>query len=71
MMIIILLLNILIFSISANVIKELPLYSTDENIGNIIGISFCSLVMIALFIAYVVVIIKAYRLQKEVINKNT
>ncbi len=69
-MILILLLNILNFSIFAKVIREIPVCSTSENIGGIIGMSFCSLVMIALFVAYIVVIVKAYRLQKEVISKN-
>ncbi len=69
-MIVILLLNILNFSIFAKVIRKIPTCSTPENIGEIIGMSFCSLVMIALFVAYIVVIVKAYRLKKEVISKN-
>ncbi len=69
-MVVILLLNWLNFSIFAKVIREIPLYPMSENIGGIVGMSFCSIVMIALFIAYIVVIAKAYRLQKEVISKN-
>ena len=69
-MIVILLLNVLNLSIFAKVIREIPVCSTSENIGGIIGMSFCSLVMIALFVEYIVIIVKAYRLQKEVISKN-
>lgn len=69
-MIAILLLNILNFSIFAKVIREIPVCSTSENVGRIISMSFCSLAMIALLVAYIVVIVKAYRLQKEIINKN-
>jgi len=69
-MILILLLNLLNFSISAKVIREIPVCSISENIGSIVGISFCSLVMIALFVAYIVVFVKACRLLKEVISKN-
>lgn len=70
-LILVLLLNLLNFALFARVIREIPLYPMSENIGAIIGISFCSLFMIALLVAYIVVIIKSYRLQKEVINKNT
>ncbi len=69
-LIIILLLNLLNFSLFAQVIREILLYPISENVGGIIGMSFCSLIMIAMFVAYIVVIVKSYRLQKEVINKN-
>lgn len=70
-MVVIALLHWVTFSIFAKVIKEIPVCSTFENIGGIIGMSFCSLVMIALFVAYIVVIIKSHRLYKEVLKINT
>ncbi len=69
-MVVILLLNWLNFSIFAKVIREIPLYPISENIGGIIGMSFCSLVMIALLIAYIVVIVKSHRLYKEISKVN-
>ncbi len=69
-MVVILLLNWLNFSIFAKVIREIPLYPMSENIGGIIGMSFCSLVMIALLVAYIVVILKSRRLYKEVLKVN-
>lgn len=48
----------------------MPQCPKSENIGAIVGISFCSIIMIALLVAYFVVIVKAHRLQKEVISKN-
>ena len=61
LMIIVLLLNVIGFLIFAKVIREIPLCSMSENISGIVGMSFCSLVMLALFVAYVVVIVKAHR----------
>ena len=69
-MVVIALLNLLNFSIFAKVIREIPLYPMSENIGGIIGMSFCSLVMIALLIAYIVVIVKSHKLYKEVLKVN-
>ncbi len=69
-MIVILLLNWLNFSMVAQVVREMSIYPMPENVSGVIGMSFCSIVMIALLVAYIVVIVKAYRLQKEVINKN-
>ncbi len=69
-MIMIVLLNLLIFSIFAKVIREISLYSMSENVGGIIGMSFCSLVMVALLVAYIVVIVKSRRLYKEVSKVN-
>lgn len=69
-MVIITLLNWLNFSIFAKVIREIPLYPMSENIGGIIGMSFCSLVMVALLVAYIVVIVKSRRLYKEVSKVN-
>lgn len=69
-MVVILLFNWLNFSIFAKVIREIPLYPMSENIGGIIGMSFCSLVMIALLVAYIVVIVKSHRLYKEVSKAN-
>ncbi len=60
-MIFILLLNLLNISIFSKVVREIPL-----DIGGVIGMSFCSLVMTALLIACIVVIIKAYRLFKKI-----
>ncbi|MBR7132035.1 MAG: hypothetical protein IKD04_00725 [Clostridia bacterium] len=67
-MVVIVLLNWLNFSIFAKVIREVPLYPMSENIGGIIGMSFCSLVMIALLIAYIIVIVKSHKLYKEVLK---
>lgn len=69
-MTVILLLNVLNFSIFATVIREIPLYTMAENIGGIVGMSLSSLAMIAMFVAECVVVVKAYRLQKAVIKKN-
>jgi len=69
-MVVIALLNLLNFSIFAKVIREIPLYAMSENLGGIIGMSFCSLVMVALLVAYIVVIIKSRRLYKEVLKVN-
>ena len=69
-MIAILLINILNFSIFAKVIREIPVCSILENIFGIVGMSFCSRVTIALLVACVAIIMKAYRLQREVIRKN-
>ena len=69
-MIFILLINLLIFLIFTKVIREMPQCPMSENIGAIVGISFCSIIMIALLVAYIVIIVKAHRLQKEVISKN-
>ena len=69
-MIVILLLNWLNFSIFAKVIREIPLYPVSENTGGIIGMSFCSLVIIALLIAYIIVIAKSHKLYKEVLKVN-
>lgn len=62
--------NLLIFLIFTKVIREMPQCPMSENIGAIVGISFCSIIMIALLVAYIVIIVKAHRLQKEVISKN-
>ena len=69
-MLIVLLLNVLSFSLFAKVIREIPIYSMSENIGGIIGVSLSSLFMVALLVAYIVIIVKAYRVQKEVIDAN-
>lgn len=69
-MFIILLLNVLNFLVFAKVIKEIFLYSIFENISGIIGMLFCSLVMITLFVVCIVVIVKTYHFQKDVISKN-
>lgn len=69
-MVIIALLNWLNFSIFAKVIREIPLYSMPENIGGIIGMLFCSLVMMALLVAYIVIIVKAHKLYKCVLEVN-
>ena len=69
-MVVIALLNWLNFSIFAKVIREIPLYPLSENLGGIVGMSFCSLVMIALLVAYIVVIVKSHRLYKEVSKVN-
>lgn len=69
-MVVILLLNWLNFSIFTKVIREIPLYPMSENIGGIIGMSFCSLVMVALLVAYIVVIVKSHKLYKEVLKVN-
>jgi len=69
-MFVILLLNWLNFSIFTKVIREIPLYPMSENIGGIIGMSFCSLVMVALLVAYIVVIAKSHKLYKEVLKVN-
>ena len=69
-MVVILLLNWLNFSIFVKVIREIPLYPMSENIGGLIGMSFCSLVMVALLVAYIVVIVKSHRLYKEVSKVN-
>ena len=70
LMLIVLLLNVLSFSLFAKVIREIPIYSMCENIGGIIGVSLSSLFMVALLVAYIVIIVKAYRVQKEVIDAN-
>ncbi len=70
-MIVIFLLNVLNFSISAKVIREIPLYTMAENIGGIVGMSISSIVLLAMFVAEWVVVVKAHRLQKTVIRKNT
>ena len=69
-MVIILLMNGLTLFIAAKVIREISMSPISENIGDIVAISFCSLIMIALFITYIVIILKACRLLKEVISKN-
>ena len=69
-MVVILLLNWLNFSIFTKVIREIPLYPMSENIGGIIGMSFCSLVMVALLVAYIVVIVKSHKLYKKVLKVN-
>ena len=69
-MIVILLLNILNFSIFAKVIGEIPLYQLSENIGAIIGMSFCSFVLVGLFIVWIIIVVKSHKLQREVISKN-
>lgn len=69
-MVLILLLNWLNFSIFTKVIREIPLYPMSKNIGGIIGMSFCSLVMVALLVAYIVVIAKSHKLYKEVLKVN-
>ncbi len=69
-MIVIALLNWLCFAIFAKVIREMPLYPMSENLGSIIGMSFCSLVTIALLVAYMVVIVKSNKLYKEVSKAN-
>ncbi len=68
-MIIILLLNVLIISGFVKVISEVPLCSMSENFVSVIGISFCSLVIIALLVAYIIIIVKSYNLCK-IVNKN-
>ncbi|MBQ8860399.1 MAG: hypothetical protein IJ015_03565 [Ruminococcus sp.] len=70
MMVIIALLNWLNFSIFSKVIKEIPLYPMSENISAIIGMSFCSLVMIALLVAYIIIIVKAHKFYKRVLKAN-
>ena len=69
-MVVIVLLNWLNFSIFTKVIREIPLYPMSENIGGIIGMSFCSLVMVALLVAYIVVIVKSHKLYKKVLKVN-
>lgn len=69
-MVIIGLLNWLSFSIFAKVVREIPLYPMSENIGGIIGMSFCSLAMVALLVAFIVVILKARKLYKYVLQVN-
>lgn len=64
------LLNWLNFSIFAKVIREIPLYPISENLGGIVGMSFCSLVMVALLVAYIVVIVKSHKLYKDVLKIN-
>ena len=68
--VVILLLNWLNFLIFTKVIREIPLYPMSENIGGIIGMSFCSLVMIALLVAYIVVFVKSSKLYKQVVKEN-
>ena len=70
-MILITLFNLLIFSIFVKIIKELPLYPTSENIGKIIGISFCAIIMIALLVVYIIVIVKSYNLYKKILKENS
>ena len=69
--IVVLLLNWLCFSLFAKVIREIPLFSLAENIGHLIGISFCSLVMIALFVACIIRFIKLHKFYKKVLQINS
>lgn len=63
----ILLLNWFVFWILAKVIVGYP---ASNGIGVVIGVSLCSLVMVALLAAYINIAVKAYRLHKRVIEAN-
>lgn len=65
--VVILLLNWLNFSIFAKVIREIP---TSQNLIGIVGMSVCSIVLIALLVAHAVVTVKAYKLYKKVLKEN-
>ena len=69
-MILLLLLNWLGLAMLVRVISEKALYPTLWAFGGIIGASFCSLVMIALLVTYIIVIARAYRLYKTVVTVN-
>ncbi len=69
-LIVLLLVNALCFTVSAKVISEMPLYPMSEIVGEVIGMSLACLVTVALFVAYVVVIVKSRKLYKQVLKAN-
>lgn len=69
-MIIVSLLLCLHIVLFVNAIRDIALYSMSENVWSFIGMSFCSLAMIALVVAYIIIIVKAYKLYKSVEKEN-
>ncbi len=69
-MAIILLLNAINYAVAVRSHQREPLLPVSENIGRILGIALCSAVMLAILIAFVVIIVKACKLKKEVARIN-
>ena len=65
------LLELLSFSIFAKVIREIPLYTASYNTYSILGMSFCSCAITALFVWFIITFVKANKLKNEVIEINT
>ena len=67
---IILLLNAINCAVAVGGHQREPLLPVSENIGRILGIALCSAVMLAILIAFIVTIVKACKLKKEVARIN-
>ena len=71
LMLLVSLLNTLDFVIFAKVIGDIASSTVSENVFGVLGMLFCSFVLVGLFVACVVIIVKSCRLKKEVININS
>lgn len=63
------LLNIISAVIFCKVIREIPLNETAFNVAGIIGMIFCSAVVLALFVAVTVLFVRLYKICKKVSEK--
>ena len=70
LMLLVSLLNMLDFVIFVKVIGDIASSTVSENVFGILGMLFCSFVLMGLFVVCIVIIVKAYRLKKEVISIN-